>query len=314
MTAMAFTSMLLFCQDAAAEPGEALYTELGNEAKARGTGAVAIGWGAKATGSDSIAIGSKKHILDINGISASNGGIAIGAGSHSHVDGDVNFGSRRLSGLRDGVNDDEAVTMRQMKEAKAFSESSRNQAIAAAKKYSDGLQKDALAQGRQYVAQLVQAERVQQDKNLLSQARSYADLGNQVTLESANVYSEKIGHSVLSSANAFTQLRSEQAEANAVRRSNQYTDQRFGQVQSQIRKLRRRAYAGVSGAMAMTALTPAPAGANRSFGMAMATYRNQVALASGVSFRTGKTSHIRLNASWDSAGGLGAAAGFNLAW
>ncbi|MGO1766341.1 hypothetical protein CAP48_14485 [Advenella sp. S44] len=344
VTVMAFTSMLLFCQYAVAEQGEPLSTQLGYKAEAQGTGAVAIGWGTNASGNGSIAIGSKKTMIGLDGTSATNGGIAIGQGSQSHVDGDVNFGSRRLSGLRDGVNDDEAATMRQINEVKAYFDSSSNQAIAIAqqysdtikndvlaqgkqysealkndalaqaKQYSDALKKDALAQGKQYMQQLVKAERAQQDQHLLSQARSYADRTNQTTLENAKEYSEEIGRSVLSNANAFTELRSERAEVNAVKRANQYTDQRFGQLQSQVRQFRRRAYAGVSGAMAMTALTPPPADANRSFGMAMATYRNQIALASGLSLRAGKNSNIRLNASWDSAGGLGAAAGFNLAW
>jgi adhesin YadB/C len=340
VAAMAFTSILLFCQHAGAEQSEPRYTTLGHESTAFGTGAVAIGWGTKARGDGSIAIGSKGDIFGLNGTSASNGGIAIGGGSQSHVAGDVNFGSRKLSGLRDGVNDDEAVTMRQIKatqaytdsvkndlikmidpagspvlaQAKAYSDQSRTQAIAAANAYSDAVKNDTIVQGKKYVEQIIAAGRAQHDTKLLSQARSYSERENQVTLENANLYSDKVGRAVLSSANAFTELRSRQAQDNAVELSRQYTDRRIGQVQSQIKKFRRRANAGISGAMAMTTLTPPPASANTSFGMAMATYRNQIALASGVSFRTGKNSNIRLNTSWDSAGGIGAAAGFNVAW
>lgn len=370
VTAMTLASMLLFSQYAGAEQGEAKYVELGHEADAVGTGAVAIGWGAKARGDGSIAIGSKGDIFGSNRTFAANGGIAIGEGSKSIINGDVNFGSRTLSGLRDGVSDDEAVTMRQIKatqaytdtvkndllkmidqagspvlaQAKAYSDQSRtqaitaastysdaakneaiaaantyshavkNEAIAAAKAYSDAVKNETLVQGKKHLEQMMASDRAQHDAKLLSQVKSYSDRENQVTLENANVYSEKVGRAVLSSANAFTELRSRQAQDNAVELSRQYTDRRLGQLQSQIKKFRRRANAGISGALAMTTLTPPPAGANTSFGMAMASYRSQVALASGVTFRTGKNSNLRLNTSWDSAGGIGAAAGFNVAW
>jgi adhesin YadB/C len=355
VVAMTLASMLLFSQHAGAEQSEPTYTTLGYEAEAFGAGAVAIGWGATARGKGSIAIGSKGEVISLNDAFATGGGIAIGGGSRSTTNGDVNFGSRTLSGLRDGVSDDEAVTMRQMKaaqaytdtvkndllrmldpagspmlaQAKAYSDLSKTQAIAAANAYSDAVKKETIAtanaysdavkketivQGKKQAEQIIAAGRAQYDTKLLAQARSYSDRENQITLENANAYSEKVGRAVLSSANAFTELRSRQAQDNAVQLSRQYTDRRVDQLQSQIKKFRRRANAGISGAMAMTTLTPPPTGANTSFGMAMASYRNQVALASGVTFRTGKNSNLRLNTSWDSAGGIGAAAGFNVAW
>jgi len=306
--------MLVFGQHAGAEQAEPRYTQLGHEARAFGTGAAAIGWGAEARGDNSIAIGARGDRMGVAGTSASNGGIAIGVGSQSHSAGDVNFGSRKLSGLRDGIRDDEAVTMRQMKAAQAYTDLSRTQAIAAANAYSDAVKNATIAQSKQQLEQMIAAGRAQHDAKLLSQAKSYADRENQVTLENAHVYSDKVGQAVLSRANAFTELRSRQAQDNAIEQSRQYTDRRMGQLQSQIKKIRRQANAGISGAMAMTTLTPPPAGADTSFGMAMATYRSQVALASGVTFRTGKNSNLRLNTSWDSAGGIGAAAGFNMAW
>ena len=355
VTAITLTSMLLFSQQVGAEQGESRSTELGYEANAYGMGAVAIGWGAEARGRDSIAIGSKTQIIGPGTTVASDGGIAIGTGPQSHGAGDVNFGSRKLSGLRDGISDDEAVTMRQMKAAQAhtenvkndllraidsagtpvlsearnysdlaktqaiaaantYSDNARNEAIAVANAYSDAVKQDILAQGITYTEKIIATTRVQHDTTLLSQAKSYADEESGKALETAQLYSEDVGRVVLTSANAFTDMRSQQAQDNAVALSRQYTDRRVDQLQSQIRKFRRRANAGISGAMAMTTLTPPPANANTSFGMAMATYRSQIALASGVSFRTGKNSNFRLNTSWDSAGGIGAAAGFNVAW
>ncbi|AHG63452.1 YadA-like family protein [Advenella mimigardefordensis] len=355
VTFVTLACMLLFCRQAGAEQGEPLSTQLGHEAEASGTGAVAIGWGAHALGKDSIAIGSKTQIIGPGTTFATNGGIAIGTGSQSRSAGDVNFGSRKLSGLRDATSDDEAVTMRQMKAAKAYTETvksdllraidsagapvlsearaysdlsktqaiaaantysntTKNEAIAAANAYSDAAMNDTLERGKHYAEQIIAASRAQYDTSLLSQARSYSDRESRKTLENAHLYSEEVGRSVLSSANAFTEMRSRQARDSAVDLSRQYTDRRVNQLQSQIKKFRRRANAGISGAMAMTTLTPPPANANTSFGMALATYRNQMALASGVSFRTGKNSNFRLNTSWDSAGGIGAAAGFNMAW
>lgn len=358
VTTVALTSLMLFCLPSQAEQSDQGNIAFGTNAQATGWGAIAIGANSHARGAGSVVIGPSRGLLGDDRPLAVDGGIAIGSGSKSYGREDVNFGSRKLSGLLDGVADDEAVTVRQLNaakiytdtvkqevigliapsggqmlsDAKAYSDSSKSEAIAQARKYTDASNSHAITVATQYVdaknektlgsarayADTARHEAIvhanKQTSVALSEARSYADRKAYTMLEDANSYADSIGRSVLKSANDFTEQRTRQARDQAIAMSRQYTDQRVERLQSQMKRIRKQANAGISGAMAMTALMPPPQGTNTSFGMAMATYRNQVAVASGFGFRVGKNSNIRLNTSWDSASGIGAAAGFNMAW
>lgn len=301
-TLLVLSSFTVFCSQALAEQSEPVSVDVGLGAAATHSG-IAIGWDARAHGNSSIAIGAKSRRFGMDEAYASNGGVAIGTGSRSTTAGDVNFGSRKLSGLKDGAMDDEAVTVRQMKAAQAYTDNVRHdlvnqigpaqarvkaEAVAAAAAYSDAA-----------------------DSQMLELARAYTD---QTRREDLNYYTEHVGRAVLADANDFSEMRSQQAEHNAVTRSRQYTDKRVDQVQSQMKRYRKRALGGIAGAMAMTTLTPPPAGANTALGVSVGSYGGQMALASGMAFRTGKNSHLRVNTSWDTSGGVGLAAGYNLAW
>ncbi len=398
-------------------------TAIGDRASAEGIGSVAIGRGAKAGDHSSIAIGGGTYFVGTTNpnfvdyltlpAKAENGGIAIGSGARSLTAGDVNFGSRKLSGLLDGVQDDEAVTVRQLNaaraqlaaaspasaasspevasavaaqgertlnEAKAYSDQSVTHAVSTANAYTNEQKTAAVAESKAYTDAVSSQweNRAQQDKadaiaaantytdkakeevkiyadktreevktyvnstkdevkaysheqseaaiktanaytdkiqeDTLTQARSYVKLESAKAFESAREYADQSASNMLTSAKDYAKQRSQQAQELAISKANRYTDQRVDQLQSQMKRLRNRANAGISGAMAMTALTPPPAGTNTSFGMAMAGYRNQFAIASGATFRLAENRHIRLNSSWDSSGGIGIAAGFNMAW
>ncbi len=410
-----------------------LNTAIGGLSRVEGIGSVAIGRGTRAGDRSSIAIGGGTDIDGLNtGIAnyhtipavADNGGIAIGSGARSLTAGDVNFGSRKLSGLLDGVQDDEAVTVRQLNaaraglsasgsgvtassadiasavaaqgertlnDAKAYSDQSVSQAVTTANAYTNEQKTAAVAESKAYTdaARSQWENQAQQDKadaiaaantytdkakeevktytdktkeevktytdktreevktfvnsardevkaysheqkdvaiktanaytdkvqeDTLTQARSYVKLESAKAFESAREYADQSAINMLTSAKDYANQRSQQAQELAISKANRYTDQRVGQLQSQMKRLRNRANAGISGAMAMTALTPPPAGTNTSFGMAMAGYRNQFAIASGATFRLAENRHIKLNSSWDSSGGIGIAAGFNMAW
>ncbi|EHK1050942.1 YadA-like family protein [Escherichia coli] len=115
-----------------------------------------------------------------------------------------------------------------------------------------------------------------------------------------------------------------QGDAQTLKSANTYTDnrvstlerstnQQFRQLRDEVEKNRKRADAGIAGAMAMTAI-PVVEGKTYSFGMAASNYRDEQAIAAGMHFRTTENSAVRLNASWDTQNGSGVAAGMSVGW
>ncbi|EPJ0141022.1 YadA-like family protein [Escherichia coli] len=115
-----------------------------------------------------------------------------------------------------------------------------------------------------------------------------------------------------------------QGDAQTLKSANTYTDnrvstlerstnQQFRQLRDEVEKNRKRADAGIAGAMAMTAI-PVVEGKTYSFGMAASNYRDEQAIAAGMHFRTSENSAVRLNASWDTQNGSGVAAGMSVGW
>ncbi|EGK7456406.1 YadA-like family protein [Escherichia coli] len=115
-----------------------------------------------------------------------------------------------------------------------------------------------------------------------------------------------------------------QGDAQTLKSANTYTDnrvstlerstnQQFRQLRDEVEKNRKRADAGIAGAMAMTAI-PVVEGKTYSFGMAASNYRDEQAIAAGMYFRTTENSAVRLNASWDTQNGSGVAAGMSVGW
>ena len=87
----------------------------------------------------------------------------------------------------------------------------------------------------------------------------------------------------------------------------------FADLTKEVDRNKKRAEAGIAGAMAMTAI-PYVTSQDYSFGMAMSGYQQQGAVAAGMSFRTSDNSAVRVNTSWDSQHGTGIAAGFAVGW
>ncbi|HHY7090913.1 TPA: YadA-like family protein, partial [Escherichia coli] len=94
-----------------------------------------------------------------------------------------------------------------------------------------------------------------------------------------------------------------QGDAQTLKSANTYTDnrvstlerstnQQFRQLRDEVEKNRKRADAGIAGAMAMTAI-PVVEGKTYSFGMAASNYRDEQAIAAGMHFRTTENSAVR---------------------
>lgn len=87
----------------------------------------------------------------------------------------------------------------------------------------------------------------------------------------------------------------------------------FRSLAKEVNKNKKRADAGIAGAMAMTAI-PHVYSDDFSFGMSMSGYRDQGALAAGVTVKTSEHTAMKVNSSWDTQNGAGVAAGFAWGW
>lgn len=87
----------------------------------------------------------------------------------------------------------------------------------------------------------------------------------------------------------------------------------FRDLSEKVNKNKKRAEAGIAGAMAMTAI-PHVNSDDFSFGMAMSGYQQQGALAAGMTFKTSEHTAMKINSSWDTQHGTGVAAGFAWGW
>ncbi|PUF68438.1 YadA-like family protein [Salmonella enterica] len=116
-----------------------------------------------------------------------------------------------------------------------------------------------------------------------------------------------------SKASHDTNHRAAQAENNAVARSNNYTDNRFGELRQSLEHTEKRLNAGIAGVTALSSI-PYAAVNKFSYGIGAGNYQNGNAVAAGVQFRVSQSTNVRLNISWDSAGnnatGVGIAGGW----
>ncbi|ECO0852929.1 hypothetical protein AA073_27095, partial [Salmonella enterica subsp. enterica serovar Newport] len=303
----------------------------------------ATGWLARATGDSSTATGKQAKATGVNSV-------ALGANSNADHDNEVNIGiwkedlskrnrplvqidTRTLSGLSDGVNDDEAVNMRQLNDVKAsiaktsgissveaegIANAAKDKAVEKAvdtanKNTDDKIQAlnldaklstaDGKAKGYAATAQS-EAEKT---------AKGYADTVKGEAIKEANSYTDNSASQAVNSANRYTNHRAAQAENNAVERSNAYTDNRFGELRKSLEHTEKRLNAGIAGVTALSSI-PYAAGNNFSYGIGAGNYQNGNAVAAGVQFRVSQSTNVRLNISWDSAGnnatGVGIAGGW----
>ncbi|EIB9351282.1 YadA-like family protein [Salmonella enterica] len=281
---------------------------------------MATGDSAKAEGKNSVALGAYSQAKNANEVN-------IGIWS-----GETQTDTRTLSGLKDGVNPDEAVNKGQLDTAKAS-------AISEANKYTDDEigKLDTKAQGYATTAQTA-ANKYTDDtvskvnEKVLKDANTYTDDTAKKTLKTAsennerraliaennavtrsNTYTDESSSRTLESANTYTNHRATQAENNAVARSNNYTDNRFGELKNQVDRNEKRLNAGIAGVTALSSI-PYSSGNKFSYGIGMGNYQNGNAVAAGVQFRVSPSTNVRLNISWDSAGnnatGVGIAGGW----
>ncbi|HFG7810462.1 TPA: YadA-like family protein [Salmonella enterica subsp. enterica serovar Java] len=246
-------------------------TATGQGAQANGINSTATGQGAQANGKNSVALGANSKAKNDNEVN-------IGIWS-----GDTQTGTRTISGLAAGSNDDDAVNKEQLD--------------------SEIVKEDTKAQGYANAAQSA-AENT---------AKGYADTAKGEAIKEANIYTDNSARQTLGSANSYTDRKSTQAENNAVARSNAYTDNRFGELRKNLEHTEKRLNAGIAGVTALSSI-PYVEGNKFSYGIGAGTYQNGNAVAAGVQFRVSPSTNVRLNMSWDSAGNNAAGVGIAGGW
>ncbi|EBZ1027230.1 hypothetical protein D7O18_21610 [Salmonella enterica subsp. enterica serovar Muenchen] len=307
-----------------AEAAGDLSIATGNDAKATGDSSIAIGETTRATGTNSVALGAHSNAAHNNEV---NIGIWVGG---------IQDDTRTLSGLSAATHDDEAVNKKQLddaiasvsgvteQQAQQMADTAKADAVSSSKGYTDTAKTEAIDAANKYTDKAA----LEANEQVLQKANTYTDDKAGQTLKSANenterravvaekrsqAYTDERSASTLESANTYTNHRAVQAENNAVARSNNYTDNRFGELRKSLEHTEKRLNAGIAGVTALSSI-PYAAGNKFSYGIGAGNYRDGNAVAAGVQFRVSQSTNVRLNISWDSAGnnatGVGIAGGW----
>ncbi|EFR6822106.1 hypothetical protein HYF16_003865 [Salmonella enterica] len=308
-----------------AKAGGYLSTATGASANAGGYLSTATGASAAAPGKNSVALGAHSRATRDNEVN-------IGTWEFKPAESDkqpapkrlnrsgefvrgeyVQTGTRILSGVSDGVKDDEAVNRKQLNDvastASRAAATAKKEAVRDANKYTD----DTVSKANEKVLKDANTYTDDTAKKTLKTASEHAErravIAENNAVTRSNAYTDESSSRTLESANTYTNHRAAQAENNAVARSNAYTNKRFGELKNQVDRNEKRANGGIAGAMAMNGI---PAGSG--FGMAVGGYRDQGAIAIGMQKKINSDTTVSLKAAWDSGNGTGVSAGFLVDW
>lgn len=138
--------------------------------------------------------------------------------------------------------------------------------------------------------------------------------------KNANLYTD----SKIQDNNVVMNQHIDNSRKEAISVSNQYTDQRFGELQgemysglnrldSKIDRVQKQANAGVAGAMAMSSI-PYKSDTDFSAGLGLGQYRNGSAIAGGMQYNVNERVSVRGNVSWNNNDSAGAGVGLSVGW
>lgn len=128
-------------------------------------------------------------------------------------------------------------------------------------------------------------------------SKDYTDNSTKATLNQATTYTDtRINDSTI---NTDTQINS--------------VNNRVNHLDSKIDDNRKRASAGIAGAMAMSAI-PQNFSYDFNFGMGMANFDSEQAISAGGYYRVNERTTVSLKTSFDTQNNLGAAAGISYGW
>lgn len=129
------------------------------------------------------------------------------------------------------------------------------------------------------------------------------------TLQNANDYTDSRVPTIINEANEYTNNQYNQAIDQLFQKNRGYIDGQINRLDKKIDNYRDDAFAGVAGAMAIASI-PKKEGYKTSYGVGVANYRNQQAIAAGIEHNTSPKTVIKFNFSSDTKGGIGLGAGF----
>ncbi len=214
---------------------------------------------------------------------------AVSVGSEADSESGKHAVTRQVTNLAAGTKDTDAVNVAQLKDLQSVSDKANR------------IQDEKIAEEKH--------ERIKGDESTLNAAKSFTSSREVVINNRTDRVVAEAGNKVLQKANNYTDWR-----VNGLEQSmTNYTNERFAQLKNEVDRNKKRADAGIAGAMAMTAIPQVPM-KTVSFGMAMAGYRSEGAVAAGVHINTSENSAVKVNAAWDSQSGVGVSAGMALGW
>lgn len=129
------------------------------------------------------------------------------------------------------------------------------------------------------------------------------------TLQNANNYTDSRVPTIINEANQYTDYQYNQAIDQLFQKNRGYIDSQINRLDKKIDNYRNDAFAGVAGAMAMASI-PKKEGYQTSYGVGVANFRNQQAIAAGIEHNTSTSTVMKFNFSSDTKGGIGLGAGF----
>ncbi|EGN5360015.1 hypothetical protein IHW74_004535 [Salmonella enterica] len=295
---------------------------------------------------ESIVIGNYNTVQDSNAIvignyaSASNGGIAIGDGSVANMAGTVSFGSstvqRTLTNVADGSSRYDAVNygqlMNSVSSLQAYTDSAISSYLSSigsgstttppitggdTNNGSDGTgtgssndNNQTTTDANDYTDEREVSINARTDSLIATESASRV-AGDAQTLLSANNHTDA-REAVINSRTDILVDTERQSRIDGDRQTlasaNSYTNQKFSDLKKTVDRNDKRAKAGSASAIAIASI---PFLNNvTGFGMAMGAYRDQGAISGGANYAINEKVNVRFSMSADTAGGVGAGAGF----
>lgn len=267
-------------------------TAVGGFSTATGKSSTAIGHGTTANGESSVALGN-------NAVSKASNSIAIGSNSISDRENTVSVGSkkniRQITNLAAGTEINDAVNVSQLNNASKKANTYTDGKVAESNTRTDDLIRKE-QQTRSDSMDIEKTAREQGDANTLKKANTYTDG------KVANISTE-VGKDTLNKSNYYTNKKFAEA--------NNYTDNKFNQLKSDIDKVDKKINRGLASSAALSGLfqpysvgkfniTAGIGGFRDESAIAVGTgyrFNDNVAAKAGVSSSTSDTSAIMYNAS-----------------
>lgn len=227
-----------------------------------------------------------------------NNSVAIGNGSQTDRDNSVSFGTagseKWLANVAAGVNDTDAVNVKQLKDTAAST----------------------LTDANTYTDTKITDNNVIINKNI--------DNAKTEAITTSNNYTD----TKITDNNVIINKNIDKSRQSAVNESKDYTDYwykqldskntaQFEQVDKRINEVSDRVNAGLAGVTAISSIpyvTCAEGCNDFSFGMAVGNYRNGNAVAAGLQAKLTSNTNVRINASFDSENNSAIGAGFAVGW